>query len=207
MKFDAPVELWKVPILRVTKKLMKIRSVTYIATTPPLPALGIQIPPTPRVTLAGRSVALDSPAAGRIQKPSEPWKGNASMNPNQNSVSFLNAKPAKFSCDPTRIKQRWPGPGSFLPARLWRWACWLSIQLITAALTADIASATSLVNGGNQAGTILTNTTDSYTLTANTGDNIVLRLGTFGFDGNLNLYGPGGALLKNAASGTDAELD
>ena len=34
-----------------------------------------------------------------------------------------------------------------------------------------------------------------------------LRLGTVGFDGDLKLYGPNGALLKTAASGTDAELD
>ena len=65
---------------------------------------------------------------------------------------------------------------------------------------------TALINGGNQAGTILTNTTDSYTLTAHVGDNIVLRLGTVKFDGNLRLYGPEGALLKSVASGTDAEL-
>src|ERR1017187_2239442 len=65
-----------------------------------------------------------------------------------------------------------------------------------------------LINGGNQTGTIFTNTTaDSYTFTANTGDNVVLRLGTTGFDGNMNLYGPTGAFLKTAASGMDAELD
>lgn len=34
----------------------------------------------------------------------------------------------------------------------------------------------------------------------------MLRLGTTGFDGNLNLYGPNGVLLKMAASGGDAEL-
>jgi hypothetical protein len=34
----------------------------------------------------------------------------------------------------------------------------------------------------------------------------VLRLGAVGFYGNLRLYGPNGALLKTAASGTDAEL-
>jgi hypothetical protein len=46
-----------------------------------------------------------------------------------------------------------------------------------------------------------------YTFAANTGDNIVLRLGTTGFDGDLNLYGPNGALLKTAAAGTDAVID
>ena len=72
---------------------------------------------------------------------------------------------------------------------------------------ADLASATALVNGGNQAGTILSNTTNFYTLTANGGDSIVLRLGTVGFDGYLSLYAPNGTVLKTAASGTDAELD
>jgi hypothetical protein len=77
-----------------------------------------------------------------------------------------------------------------------------------AALGVGLASVqASLVNGANQAGIILTNTTDSYTFTANTGDNIVLRLGTTGFYGNLNLYGPNSALVKTAASGMDAELD
>jgi hypothetical protein len=46
-----------------------------------------------------------------------------------------------------------------------------------------------------------------WSFTANAGNNVVLRLGTTGFDGNLNLYGPNGALLKTAVSTTDAELD
>ncbi len=46
----------------------------------------------------------------------------------------------------------------------------------------------------------LYHTTDSYTFTANTGDNINLRLGTTGFNAWLQLFGPGGTLL---VSGTD----
>jgi hypothetical protein len=46
-----------------------------------------------------------------------------------------------------------------------------------------------------------------WSLTAKTGDNLVLRLGAVGFYGNLSLYGPTGALLKTVASGYDAELD
>ena len=50
----------------------------------------------------------------------------------------------------------------------------LFISVITTllALGVDIASATTLVNGANQAGTLLANTTNSYTFTANAGDRI-----------------------------------
>ena len=98
-------------------------------------------------------------------------------------------------------------PAEHSACYLWLRDSCLLVQLIIAALTIHIASDTALVNGGNQAGTICTNTVDSYTLTANAGDNIVLRLGTVGFFGNLYLYGPNGALLNFSASGTDAELD
>jgi hypothetical protein len=37
-----------------------------------------------------------------------------------------------------------------------------------------------------------------WSFTANAGDNVMLRLGSSGFEGNLNLYGPNGALLKTA---------
>jgi hypothetical protein len=63
-----------------------------------------------------------------------------------------------------------------------------------------------LSNGGNHAGSIALGDLDLWSLSANAGDNIVLRLGTVGFDGNLRLYGPNGALLKTAYSGTDATL-
>src|ERR1017187_10155235 len=91
----------------------------------------------------------------------------------------------------------------------WRRALRIPLAMFIATLCVHISSTqAALINGGNQTGTIFTNTTaDSYTFTANTGDNVVLRLGTTGFDGNLNLYGPTGAFLKTAASGTDAELD
>ena len=91
----------------------------------------------------------------------------------------------------------------------WRQALRISLAVFIVTLCVHISrTQAALINGGNQAGTIFTNTTaDSYTFTANTGDNVVLRLGTTGFDGNLNLYGPTGAFLKTAASGVDAELD
>jgi Bacterial pre-peptidase C-terminal domain len=66
-----------------------------------------------------------------------------------------------------------------------------------AALSTLSASAATLVNGANQTGIIFTNTVaDSYTFTANTGDSINLRLGTTNFSGELQLYGPNGALLE-----------
>jgi hypothetical protein len=68
--------------------------------------------------------------------------------------------------------------------------------LLLLALCITTASAGTLINGANQTGIIFTNTVaDSYTFTANTGDNINLRLGTTNFPGRLQLYGPNGALL------------
>jgi len=64
-----------------------------------------------------------------------------------------------------------------------------------------------MTNGGNYAGTNSLGDLDLWSFTANAGDNLVLRLGTMGFDGNLNLYGPNGVLLKTTASGVDAEID
>jgi hypothetical protein len=66
-----------------------------------------------------------------------------------------------------------------------------------------------MTNGGNHAGTNTLGDLDMWSLTANAGDNIVLRLGTFGasYDGKLRLYGPNGALLQTAFSAQDAELD
>jgi hypothetical protein len=73
----------------------------------------------------------------------------------------------------------------------------------------DIANATTLVNGANQAGTLLANTTNSYTFTANTGDNINLRVGTTGFNAWLQLFGPNGTLLVSGSYDgyTDAYID
>src|ERR1019366_5155916 len=66
-----------------------------------------------------------------------------------------------------------------------------------ATLSTLSASAATLVNGANQTGIIFTNTVaDSYTFTANTGDSINLRLGTTNFSGELQLFGPNGALLE-----------
>jgi hypothetical protein len=75
----------------------------------------------------------------------------------------------------------------------------VSVNLFLLALCVDTASATTLVNGANQTGTIYSNTVDSYTFPANAGDSINVRLGSTGFYGNLQLYGPNGALLETVA--------
>ena len=71
-------------------------------------------------------------------------------------------------------------------------------------LCVHIASAqTVLNNGANEAGTLVANTTNSYTFTANAGDYINLRLGTTGFNGRLQLVGPDSSLLGTAQNSTD----
>jgi hypothetical protein len=79
-----------------------------------------------------------------------------------------------------------------------------AVLLLSLPLVAN--AQTTLVNGANQTGILLTNTTNSYTFPANTGDNINLRLGSSGFEGNLELYGPTGALLKTAGDNSTDQL-
>jgi len=81
--------------------------------------------------------------------------------------------------------------------RLWCRAVCLFLMLFVAIWCVDLASAQTLVNGANQTGTIFTNTTDSYNFTANKGDTINLRAGTTGFNGYLQLYGPGSVLVAS----------
>ena len=69
-----------------------------------------------------------------------------------------------------------------------------------------VASAQTLINGDDQTGTLLANTTNSYTFTANAGDSINVRLGTSGFKGYLELHGPTGALLGTAAGNSTDQL-
>ena len=63
-----------------------------------------------------------------------------------------------------------------------------------------------LTNGANSTGTITLGRQDLWSFTANKGDSINVRLGTIGFPGNLELYGPTGALLVNAANNATDEL-
>jgi len=69
-----------------------------------------------------------------------------------------------------------------------------------------VARAQTLINGDDQTGTLLVNTTNSYTFAANAGDSINVRQGTSGFKGYLELHGPTGALLGTAAGNSTDQL-
>src|ERR1035438_8415748 len=85
----------------------------------------------------------------------------------------------------------------------WRQALCISLAVFIVTQCVHIASAQiALLNGTNQTGTLVVSTTNSYTFTANAGDNIVLRLGSTNFSGNLGLFGPTGAFLKSAGGGS-----
>ncbi len=60
-----------------------------------------------------------------------------------------------------------------------------------------------LANGADATGTITLGDLDMWSFTANAGDSINLRIGTSGFNGRLQLYGPNGALLGTAQNSTD----
>ena len=124
---------------------------------------------------------------------------NTKMNTNQYSTMLENTKPTKLPCAVAPTEWRAAGhlPSSM---QLWRRTFCIPVLLFLVTVCVPIARAqTALMNGTNQAGTLLVNTTNSYTFTANAGDNIVLRLGSTGFEGNLHLDGPTGALLKTPA--------
>ena len=55
-----------------------------------------------------------------------------------------------------------------------------------------------MANGGNYSGTLTLGDLDLWSFTANAGDNVVLRLGSTGFQGNLRPYGPDGSLLMTS---------
>jgi hypothetical protein len=63
-----------------------------------------------------------------------------------------------------------------------------------------------MTNGATYVGTITLADEDLWAFTACTGDPINLRLSPTNFTGNLNLYGPNGALLKTIASATLAAI-
>ena len=88
--------------------------------------------------------------------------------------------------------------------RWWRRAACIPVLLLLVTLGASVASAQiDLLNGTNADGTLVANTTNSYTFTANTGDYINVRLGTTGFNGRLQLVGPDSSVLGTAQGDTD----
>ena len=61
-----------------------------------------------------------------------------------------------------------------------------------------------MTNGSNYAGTLALGDLDPWSFTANAGDNLVLRLGSTGFEGTMTLYGPDGSVLSTSGgNGTD----
>ena len=131
------------------------------------------------------------------------------MNTNEIHVILVNAKSTKsFRNDAKGERNAGPRFQKLLTL-LGRRIVWVPILAFIASSSVDIGSATTLVNGANQTGTIFTGTTNSYTFTANTGDNINLRVGTTNFDGWLQLFGPDGKLLATGtgAGSTDAYID
>ena len=122
------------------------------------------------------------------------------LNINKNSAMPERATPRELPCAVAGAECRVIGrfPRS---VELWRRALGSAAALFLVTLWAPIASAqTALINGTNATGTLVVSTTNSYTFTANTGDNINLRVGTTNFDAWLQLFGPDGKLL---VSGTD----
>ena len=63
-----------------------------------------------------------------------------------------------------------------------------------------------MTGNATYAGTITLGAQDMFTFTACTGDSINLGLKTTNFDGNLELFGSNGALLKSAASSTSLSI-
>ena len=88
------------------------------------------------------------------------------------------------------------------PSGLFATRRWVALSIFAIFSVAVLAPDTTrgqiaLPNGASQNGTILVNGTNSYSFTANTGQNIVLRIGTTNFYASLNLYGPDGAMVKS----------
>ena len=129
------------------------------------------------------------------------------MTKNRTSTILVKAEPTKLSCD---IAQPGPKAAGRCPSsiRLWHRAVCTTFVVLLVTLRVQTGSAqTALLNGTNQSNTLVVNTTNAYTFTANAGDNVVLRLGSTGFSGRLNLQDPTGALVKSAGgNSTDWEL-
>src|ERR1022692_2219594 len=78
-------------------------------------------------------------------------------------------------------------------------------QIPEAFIVPDGDEGGAMTNGGNYAGTITLGDLDMFSFTANAGDSINLRLGTTNFVGNLQLYGPNGALLDAVGAYPDTD--
>ena len=131
------------------------------------------------------------------------------MNTNEIHVILVKAKSTKSSRNDAQGERNAVPRFQRLLTLLGRRIAWMPVLAFIASLSVNIGSATTLVNGANQTGTIFTGTIDSYTFTANKGDNINLRVGTTNFDGWLQLFGTDGKLLVTGTGegSTDAYIN
>jgi trimeric autotransporter adhesin len=83
----------------------------------------------------------------------------------------------------------------------------LFVFLLMGALCGTIHAQGTLTNGVNQLGTIVANTTNSYTFTASAGDTIELRIGATNFNPVIKLFGPDGTLAGSAGVGNTGFRD
>ena len=83
----------------------------------------------------------------------------------------------------------------------------LFVFLLMGALCGNIHAQGTLTNGVNQLGTIVANTTNSYTFTASAGDTIELRIGATNFNPVIKLFGPDGTLAGSAGVGNSGFRD
>jgi hypothetical protein len=95
----------------------------------------------------------------------------------------VKAQPTRLSCDGALAESK--AARRFASSmQYWPRAVGITVALLITTLCVGITSGqTSLSNGASQAGTLVVNTTNSYTFTANVGDNVVLQLGSTGFQG------------------------
>ena len=91
-------------------------------------------------------------------------------------------------------KRRGAGADAGLRAQLLNpRVCVFALLFLAVFWVETIHGQTVLVNGADQAGDLLVNTTNVFTFSASTGDSINLRLGTTGYNGRIQLFEPNGA--------------
>src|SRR6266496_1314956 len=73
---------------------------------------------------------------------------------------------------------------------------WLIVLLV--ALCARMATAQTITNGAETAGTLLANTTNSYTFNATNGGGLTLRMGATTFNPRIVLFNPSGVAIGSA---------
>jgi hypothetical protein len=117
----------------------------------------------------------------------EPQHQKPMKKSNQNRLSPILRRPAKTG----------PGRSARSPV-----VCVSLLMLMAVLCTNNAKAQNTLTNGGNHDGTILLGGLDSWTFTANSGDNIVLRSAQLStanrFNPWMQLYGPDGVLIADS---------